>query len=272
MLGYFSVPDATCMVLENALGGDLDFIKNQFYSNKKFIRNNLNNDYSQNTPINMEIWVNFMSENLVRYFIKQIADALKYLKNLNLVHLDLNLENVFLTSNFMIKLGDYGLSKMIRNGEVLKLDVWQSGSNIFTAPEVLQGKTTSCDDIYKIDIYSLGVCLFCLLTGQSPFQKNILDKLSSSSIKENLHQETIQKICEALGKDKIIAKINIFRGNSISSELVNLLVNSLSFDEKHRYDINKLMEDEWLNQNIELVESNINLKKILRKSMSIMEI
>lgn len=100
----------------------------------------------------------------VRYF-REIAGAVDFLHAHNIAHRDLKLENVLLTASGASKLCDFGLAHDYGEGARAPLyDV--CGSKSYVAPEVLLEKGY---DGCVADVWSLGVCLFAMLTGFFPF-------------------------------------------------------------------------------------------------------
>lgn len=98
----------------------------------------------------------------VRRLFFQMFSAVRYLQmNHFIVHRDLKLENFLMDKNNNIKLTDYGLSSTfycnVMSGRV--------GSPGYTAPEVVMGVEYS----EKCDVFSLGVCLYAMITARLPF-------------------------------------------------------------------------------------------------------
>ena len=83
-----------------------------------------------------------------------------------IVHLDLKLGNILLDENFNIKLVDFGLSTS-NNINSLAL---KNGTPTYMAPEIHQ-RMSSCNG-KKADIFALGVIIFSIVCGKSPFTKN----------------------------------------------------------------------------------------------------
>ena len=87
-----------CIVMENMEGGDLQ----QYIESKKFTA----------IPVDM-----------ARSIIKQIAEALKYLHNRRIIHRDIKLENIMLSSHetdCSAKLADFGLAEIVNvNGDII---------------------------------------------------------------------------------------------------------------------------------------------------------
>jgi len=251
MYGYYTFPNATCLILEYALGRDLDKLTNNFYEKKLFICNNRLYDKNE-YPIYKKHWINFMSEDLIRYFIYKIASSLAYLKTLNLIHLDLSLNNIFLTKNFNIKLGDFGGSKLIKPGDQFKYEARPSSLKVFVPPECLTNKSISNDDAYKIDIYSMGIIMFKLLTNEYPLNEEMLIVKDE---KGNINQEAVQIIKEKLNVENIKRYVEKERGG-ISNELINLLADSMNYEEKQRIDIYRFLNNKWLKKDFEKIEGN----------------
>ncbi|EQB59955.1 protein kinase domain protein [Vairimorpha apis BRL 01] len=113
-----------------------------------------------------------LKERYVVKFVKQIVLGLIYLHECNVVHRDLKLGNLFLDSKLNIKIGDFGLSARIVNGE---RKVTMCGTPNYIAPEVLYGKDGGHS--YEVDIWSVGVIIYTLLIGVPPFQKDKVEEI-----------------------------------------------------------------------------------------------
>eukprot|EP00826_Nyctotherus_ovalis_P030707 TRINITY_DN2451_c0_g1_i10.p1 TRINITY_DN2451_c0_g1~~TRINITY_DN2451_c0_g1_i10.p1 ORF type:complete len:468 (-),score=156.94 TRINITY_DN2451_c0_g1_i10:465-1868(-) len=108
-----------------------------------------------------------VSENRARDITHSLATALYYLHSYGIVHRDIKLDNILMTDNSdqsEAKLVDFGLSKMIGPKESCTEPFGTFG---YAAPEVLRGKPYD----KAIDIWSLGVVLYILLTGRAPFEE-----------------------------------------------------------------------------------------------------
>ena len=108
-----------------------------------------------------------VSENRAREIIHSLTTALYYLHSYGIVHRDIKLDNILMTDDSdqsKAKLVDFGLSKMIGPKESCTEPFGTFG---YAAPEVLRGKPYD----KAIDIWSLGVVLYILLTGRAPFEE-----------------------------------------------------------------------------------------------------
>jgi len=96
------------------------------------------------------------------FFLREIGKGLSYLHESGIVHRDLKPGNIFYENGY-VKIGDYGLSKLIsdnvHSGQTITV-----GTVNYMAPEISAG----CYD-RSIDIYALGILLYEMLTGGVPF-------------------------------------------------------------------------------------------------------
>lgn len=110
---------------------------------------------------------------------RQILSGVAALHEKSIIHFDLKPGNVFLKGDFA-RVGDYGLSRLM--SESRKTLSFGRGTPYYMAPELLKKKGDN-----RSDIYSLGVILFEMLTGEVPFQGDseweVLKKHEEESIK-----------------------------------------------------------------------------------------
>ncbi|KAJ3307836.1 hypothetical protein HDU93_005911, partial [Gonapodya sp. JEL0774] len=115
-------------------------------------------------------------------FFQQIVYAVRWCHGCMVCHRDLKPENILLTpptptSSRRIKIADFGMASTSFAGRML---LTSCGSPHYASPEIIRGVAY---DGAKADIWSLGVILFALLTGNLPFDdeniKRLLQKVKS---------------------------------------------------------------------------------------------
>lgn len=122
-------------------------------------------------------------ETACRYCL-DIAEGLEFLHSHSILHLDLKPDNIMVTPGHEIKIIDFGLANHLGHNDLLSHDLpGPKGTPYYIAPEQLCGSR-----VYRqSDIYSLGIVLYEMLTGQLPFKRS--KKLSR--VRERLRIEPI---------------------------------------------------------------------------------
>ncbi|GJD12776.1 SNF1-related protein kinase catalytic subunit alpha KIN10 [Galdieria sulphuraria] len=112
-----------------------------------------------------------LSEDEARKFFQQIISGVEYCHRHMVVHRDLKPENLLLDSNMHVKIADFGLSNILKDGQFLKTSC---GSPNYAAPEVISGKLYAGPEV---DIWSCGVIVYALLCGSLPFDDENIPNL-----------------------------------------------------------------------------------------------
>jgi Protein kinase domain/Adenylate sensor of SNF1-like protein kinase/Kinase associated domain 1 len=112
-----------------------------------------------------------LSADEARNFFHQIISGVEYCHFQKIVHRDLKPENLLLDANKNIKLADFGLSNLMRDGEFLRTSC---GSPNYAAPEVISGHLYAGPEV---DVWSCGVILYALLCGSLPFDDESIPSL-----------------------------------------------------------------------------------------------
>ncbi|CAI2380736.1 unnamed protein product [Moneuplotes crassus] len=149
--------ESLCFILELCQNGSLD-------------------DYLEKEhPVNQEA---------IKFFAAGILNGLEYLHSKNIAHRDLKPSNILLDDNLDVKITDFGTAKIFncedervtraldkrakreesRSNSPRKKNSFV-GTNEYLSPEVLHGHAPSC----AIDLWSLGVIIFRMYTGNTPF-------------------------------------------------------------------------------------------------------
>jgi len=97
--------------------------------------------------------------------VRQVADALTYAHGLGIAHRDVKPQNILLDSRGGVYLADFGIAKMLESEESITRTGLVSGTPQYMAPEHATGSALD----HRVDIYSLGVVAYEMLTGAAPF-------------------------------------------------------------------------------------------------------
>lgn len=99
-----------------------------------------------------------------------MVSAVSHSHKNNVYHLDLKLENFLIGLDGYIKLADFGLAQKVASGEHAFFGSDQ-GTKEFKAPEIERcSKENTLYDGEKVDVFALGVLLFCLIFQTRPFE------------------------------------------------------------------------------------------------------
>ncbi|KAG8437927.1 hypothetical protein GDO86_008570 [Hymenochirus boettgeri] len=125
----------------------------------------------------------YFSEDAVRFYSGEVILALEHLHKLSIVYRDIKLENILLDSEGHVVLTDFGLSKEFMSEEVERTYSF-CGTTEYMAPEIIRGQGGHGK---FVDWWSLGILIYELLTGASPFtlegEKNTQNEVSKRILK-----------------------------------------------------------------------------------------
>ena len=134
---------------------------------------------------------NGMSSNMIRKIFKQLNSALYILYKKEMCHRDLKPENILYSytnydkTDFIVKLGDFGLStKLSDKSEYRTIN---TGTPYYRAPEV---EVEDAKYSNKCDLYSIGVILYKLKTGELIFVGNKRDEIKNNKKNGKLKKKT----------------------------------------------------------------------------------
>ena len=129
------------------------------------------------------------------YFI-QVVNAVYYLHNNNIIHRDIKPENILIGNDNKIKLCDFGWAKEL----TLENRSTFCGTVEYMAPEIVGSENYD----YSVDIWSLGILLYELLFGHSPFKanntKNIILNIKTHELTYDDKNKKISNSCKDLIK------------------------------------------------------------------------
>jgi len=169
------------------------------------------------------------------YFI-QIVNAVYFLHQNNIIHRDIKPENILISEDDTLKLCDFGWAKeiMVNNRSTF------CGTVEYMAPEIVESGKYD----YSVDIWSLGILLYELLMGQSPFKSK---KEKNTMIKIKLHNLS-------------------FKGKKLSEECIDLINRLLDANPANRLKIKDIFEHKFIRNNAQMKKNKKNRKESLDDS------
>lgn len=105
--------------------------------------------------------------NAVLEIAVRLADALQHAHSRNVIHCDIKPQNILIDKYLNPKITDFGIAKMISNQTTVYTAAVMGSVHYISPEQAVGGKITASSDVY-----SLGVVLFEMLTGQVPFTGN----------------------------------------------------------------------------------------------------
>ncbi|CAA0836216.1 CBL-interacting serine/threonine-protein kinase 10 [Striga hermonthica] len=154
-----------------------------------------------------------------RKYFQQLISAVDFCHSRGIYHRDLKPENLLLDENGNLKVSDFGLSALSESRKQDGLLHTTCGTPAYVAPEVVSRKGY---DGSKADIWSCGVILFVLLSGELPF-----------------HDSNLMEMYRKISKGEFKYP------NWVSSEARRLISKILDPNPSNRITISKIMENSW---------------------------
>ncbi|XP_075635221.1 serine/threonine-protein kinase GRIK1 isoform X1 [Castanea sativa] len=159
-----------------------------------------------------------LGETKARKYLRDIVSGLMYLHAHNIVHGDIKPDNLLVSHNGTVKIGDFSVSQVFEDdNDVLRRS---PGTPVFTAPECCLGLTYHGK---AADTWAVGVTLYCMILGQYPFLGETL-------------QDTYDKIVNN----------PLFLPNDMNPELRNLLEGLLCKEPNERLTLAAVAEHTWV--------------------------
>ncbi|XP_055323910.1 serine/threonine-protein kinase ULK3 [Sitodiplosis mosellana] len=173
-----------------------------------------------------------LPETTCKFFMKQLASAMQYMRSNNISHFDLKPQNLLLIKapTIMLKVADFGFAQYLSLNEentVIK------GSPLYMAPEIL---LKHCYNP-SADLWSIGVILYECIFGRAPYSSKTLDEL-------------LQKV-------KVKQKITISPTAAISSDCRDIMTRLLVHEPEQRISFQQFFDHPFLNLNHDASDENL---------------
>ena len=191
---FFLEKDIAYIIMEYVEGGDLlNKIQEQKKKNKAF-----------------------EEKKIVNWFI-EICEGVEYIHEKNIIFRDLKPQNIFITKDDHIKLGEFGIDKIL---DIKYLTCTKIGTPAYFSPEIIDDKPFD----YKSDIWNLGIILYELTQLKHPFINDEIGLIKGmNNIKEG--------------------KYFFFSNTKYSKKLLDLIKKLLEIEPNKRLPINKIIAE-----------------------------
>jgi serine/threonine protein kinase len=174
-----------------------------------------------------------LEEFVAKFLFIQLCYATQHVHNKNYAHLDIKLENILLDDFFNAKLADLGTAVNVEAS--LGFTNKRRGTPQYMAPEIKNKKGDEMIDATIADVYSLGVCLHLLLTGEFPCEDSFESNLSSLET-ESSGDPTVPE-----SNKRVKARMQY-----LSEEARDLLEEMLEENAFFRLSIDEVLQHPWL--------------------------
>ncbi|RNA31618.1 serine threonine- kinase Nek4-like [Brachionus plicatilis] len=158
---------------------------------------------------------------IVEWFV-QITMAIQYMHEKNILHRDLKTQNIFLTRNKIVKVGDLGIAKVLKSNTDMATTI--IGTPYYMSPELFMNKPYNS----KSDVWALGCCVYEMTTLKHAFNAKDMNSL-------------VFKITS--GKMPEIPKC-------YSSEFISLIHSMLKSNPNERPNPDKILRNPFIKKNI----------------------
>ena len=190
----------------------------EFYVNNNLIY--IIMDYADGGDLSMKIKKQrelnqFFSEETILNYFTQICLAIKYIHDRKILHRDIKSQNIFLTKNNYVKLGDFGIAKCLET----TLDKAKTliGTPYYLSPEIINDQPYD----FSSDIWALGVLLYEICCLKMPFEGTNLPQLYMKIANGNYPP---------------------LNNKNLSKELKNLVASLLNVNPKLRPNIHQILD------------------------------
>ncbi len=220
------------IIMEKAVLRDLGKLNEFYYRHNllKLIKLKIDDSY---------IFDEDTGDNLIRFYARQVINALGAINQNNYIHFDIKPENLLVSVNLIIRLTDFSLLKEIqeKNEKYIKLP---GGTQGYTTPEYYIDKNMKIDSARKQDYFALGSSLFVLKYG--------LPLLKYKKYEDN--RMNADRIIDLLQENINFLKSQTFTDRDFMAFIISLI----GYNPDERVDFQKIYRNKWLNKNNDILD------------------
>lgn len=136
-------------------------------------------------------------------WMKQLASGLSFAHKRGVVHQDIKADNIFITNEGDLKIGDFGLARLLVGRVYMNSSTKGMGTPAYMSPELCKGEPQD----YRSDIYSMGILFYEMATGQLPYRANGMIEMAMKHT--NAPIPSVRRVNAAIPEilDRVIAKM-----------------------------------------------------------------
>ena len=178
-----------------------------------------------------------LSEKTAKFLFRQIILGIQHMHSKNIVHRDIKLENILIDLNNNIKICDFGISLILNSLSDILFD--HCGTPMYIAPEILLSNENKGYLGPPVDIWSAGIALYIMLSGNLPFNITDISYDIDNDIKCNDLKNNISLQYNILNKHPK----NIENISDLAQDLLNGILNK---NPQKRLTVDEVLNHPWL--------------------------